>query len=128
MPIQTRKIRIIEAANAVMQGQGGGGVIVHVGSLSGVGPSPGAAVEGAAKAGLVHLMGTQAAEWGPRVRVNCVSAVLDAEVALGRGTAEDVAAAVVFLTSPRAGYVSGAHLVVHGGGRPPAFLAALSPT
>ncbi|KJY45152.1 short-chain dehydrogenase, partial [Streptomyces sp. NRRL S-444] len=36
----------------------------------------------------------------------------------------DVGAAAVFLASGRAGYVSGASLLVHGGGERPAFLDA----
>ena len=48
-----------------------------------------------------------------------------ATVPLGRfGTPEDVAGPCLFLASPLAGYVTGANLVVHGGGEWPAFLAA----
>ena len=35
------------------------------------------------------------------------------------------AAACLFLASPLASYVSGAHLLVHGGGERPAYLRAL---
>jgi NAD(P)-dependent dehydrogenase (short-subunit alcohol dehydrogenase family) len=46
-----------------------------------------------------------------------------ATVPLGRmGTPEDVARACLFLASPAASYVSGANLVLHGGGEWPAFL------
>jgi NAD(P)-dependent dehydrogenase (short-subunit alcohol dehydrogenase family) len=38
------------------------------------------------------------------------------------GTPEDVARACLFLASPAASYVSGANLVLHGGGEWPAFL------
>ena len=48
-----------------------------------------------------------------------------ATVPLGRlGDPRDVADACLFLASPLARYVSGASLVVHGGGERPAFLAA----
>ena len=48
-----------------------------------------------------------------------------ATVPLGRlAEPEDVADACLFLASPLARYVSGASLVVHGGGERPAFLAA----
>ena len=40
------------------------------------------------------------------------------------GEPGDVADAVVFLASPLAGYVTGANLVLHGGGEWPAFLRA----
>ena len=46
-------------------------------------------------------------------------------VPLGRlGEPRDVGDACLFLASPLASYVSGATLVVHGGGERPAFLAA----
>jgi hypothetical protein len=38
-------------------------------------------------------------------------------------TPEDVAGACQFLASPRASYVSGSSLTLHGGGEPPAFLS-----
>ena len=44
---------------------------------------------------------------------------------LGRmGEPSDVADACLFLASPLARYVTGANLLVHGGGERPAFLAA----
>ena len=39
-------------------------------------------------------------------------------------TPADVAGACLFLASPQASYVSGATLMLHGGGEPPSFLAA----
>ena len=48
-----------------------------------------------------------------------------ATVPLGRlGTPEDVAGACLFLCSPAASYISGANLVLHGGGEPPPYLGA----
>jgi len=132
-----------QAANTLFQ-QGPGGSIVNIGSVSGLRPSPGTAAYGAAKAGLVNLTETLAVEWAPKVRVNCVSAgLLDTgagsehyggaggldrvarTVPMGRmGTPADVAGACLFLASPLAAYVTGANLVVHGGGEWPAFLRA----
>ncbi len=137
---------VAQAANRVMQGQDEGGTIVNIGSVSGLRPSPGTAAYGAAKAGLVNLTQTLAVEWAPKVRVNCVSAGLiateaaddhygdaeaiarvEATVPLGRmGTAADVAEAVLFLAGPASAYVSGANLVVHGGGERPAYLGAVA--
>jgi NAD(P)-dependent dehydrogenase (short-subunit alcohol dehydrogenase family) len=136
-----------QRANAVMQQQASGGAIVNISSVSGLRPSPGTAAYGAAKAGLINLTQTLAVEWAPKVRVNCVTAGLirtdqaglhygdDAGVAavgatvpLGRmGEPVDVANACLFLASDLSSYVSGANLVVHGGGERPAFLAAAQP-
>jgi NAD(P)-dependent dehydrogenase (short-subunit alcohol dehydrogenase family) len=133
-----------QRANAVMQTQPSGGAIVHITSVSGTRASPGTAAYGAAKAGLINLAKSQAVEWAPKVRVNCVTAGLVetpkslghygdpatlAEVAktvpMGRmGTPTDVANACLFLSSALAGYVSGTHLVVDGAGQWPAFLVA----
>jgi NAD(P)-dependent dehydrogenase (short-subunit alcohol dehydrogenase family) len=95
------------------------------------------AAYGAAKAGVEHLTRSLAAEWGPEVRVNCVSpgliltegslhavfrgseelaAKAGRTVAVGRvGTPEDIAYACHYLLSDAAGFVSGAVLVVDGG-------------
>ena len=52
-------------------------------------------------------------------------AAVAATVPLRRmATPDDVAEACLFLASPRAAYVSGASLTLHGGGEPPAFLSA----
>lgn len=133
-----------QRANAVMQTQPEGGVIINVASVSGLRPSPGTAAYGAAKAGLLNLTQTLAVDYAPRVRVNAISAGLirteqshlhygdeagiaavGATVPLGRmGTPDDIANACVFFASPLAAYVSGANLLVHGGGEAPAYLAA----
>lgn len=133
-----------QRANEIMQEQPEGGVIINIGSVSGLRASPGTAAYGAAKAGLINLTSSLAVEWAPKVRVNCVSAGLilteqahihygdeqgqasvAATVPLRRlGLPADVGNACVFLASPLAGYVSGANLVVHGGGERPAFLDA----
>jgi NAD(P)-dependent dehydrogenase (short-subunit alcohol dehydrogenase family) len=132
---------VSQAANRVMQDQDEGGAIVNIGSVTGLPPSPGTAAYGAAKAGLVDLTRSLAVEWAPKVRVNCVSADLiateqadggamtGAEVPLGRmGTATDIADAVCYLASPLSAYVTGANLVIHGGGRRPAYLGAIAGT
>jgi NAD(P)-dependent dehydrogenase (short-subunit alcohol dehydrogenase family) len=135
---------LAQAANAVMQQQEGGGVIVNVASVSGTRASPGTAAYGAAKAGLLNLTQSLAVEWAPRVRVVAVTpgpvrteqahlhygndagiAAVDATVPMGRmAEPRDVADACLLLASPLAAYVTGANLLVHGGGERPAFLAA----
>jgi NAD(P)-dependent dehydrogenase (short-subunit alcohol dehydrogenase family) len=134
-------------ANAVMQQQVEGGTIVNIASVSGLRPSPGTAAYGAAKAGLLNLTQTLAVDYAPKVRVNAISAGLirteqshlhygdeaglaavGATVPLGRmGTPTDIADACLFLASPSAAYVSGANLLVHGGGERPAYLDAAEP-
>jgi len=140
-------LHVAQGANEAMQGQPEGGSIIMIGSVSGTRPSPGTAAYGAAKAGLHHLVTSLAIEWAPRVRVNSVVpgfvatesaaghygdaagvAAVAATVPLRRmATPDDVADACLFLASPRAAYVSGACLTLHGGGEPPAFLAATAP-
>ena len=135
-------LHVAQAANQVMQGQPGGGSIIMLGSVSGTRPSPSTAAYGAAKAGLHHLVTSLAIEWGPKVRVNTVApgfvetesagehygdadgvAAVAATVPLRRlADPDDVADACLFLASPRAAYVSGALLTLHGGGEAPAFL------
>jgi NAD(P)-dependent dehydrogenase (short-subunit alcohol dehydrogenase family) len=135
-----------QAAQRVMADQESGGSIVNVASVSALRPSPGASMYGAAKAGLINLAATLAVEWAPAVRINSVSAGLletdsgdehyggpaglarvAATVPLGRmGVPGDVAQACLFLASEGASYISGANLVLHGGGESPAYLTALS--
>jgi NAD(P)-dependent dehydrogenase (short-subunit alcohol dehydrogenase family) len=137
-------LHVAVAANRVMQAQEDGGSVVNIASVSGVRPSPGAAAYGAAKAGLLNLTQTLAVEWAPKVRVNAVTAGLirteqshlwygdeagiaavGATVPLGRmGEGDDVAAACLYLASPLAAYVSGANVLVHGGGETPTYLDA----
>jgi NAD(P)-dependent dehydrogenase (short-subunit alcohol dehydrogenase family) len=126
---------VAQAANAVMQRQNQGGVIVNVSSVSAMRPSPRTAAYGAAKAGLDNLTATLAVEWAPRVRVNALDVGMvrteagrygdgvAATVPLGRlATPAEVGSCAVFLASPLASYVSGARLAVHGGGEAPAYL------
>ena len=137
-------LHVAQGANEVMQAQPEGGSIIMIGSVSGTRPSPGTAAYGAAKAGLHHLVTSLAIEWGPKVRVNTVVpgfvatessaghygdadgvAAVAATVPLRRmATPDDVADACLFLASPRAAYVSGACLTLHGGGERPAFQTA----
>ncbi|HWV61204.1 MAG TPA: SDR family oxidoreductase [Sphingopyxis sp.] len=135
-------LHVAQAANRIMQAQAEGGGIVNIASVSGVRPSPGTAVYGAAKAGLLSLTESLAMEWGPKVRVNAVVVGLvateaaadhyggaegmkriDTMLPLGRmAKGADIAGVVSFLASADAAYVSGARIAVHGGGERPVFL------
>ena len=137
-------LNMSQRANAVMQAQDEGGSIINIASVSGIRPSPGTAAYGAAKAGLLSLTTTLAVEWAPKVRVNAVTAgmirteqahlhygdeagiaAVGATVPLGRmGEPGDVGDTCLYLASPLASYVSGANVLMHGGGEKPAFLAA----
>jgi NAD(P)-dependent dehydrogenase (short-subunit alcohol dehydrogenase family) len=132
-------ILVATRANALMQRQEDGGVIIGIGSLCGMRASPDTVAYGAAKAGLINATESLAVAFAPRVRVNCVTAgaletvelheqyggdqyfqSVAATVPLGRmGRPEDVAAACLYLSSPAAAFVTGANLVVHGGGDAP---------
>ena len=135
-----------EAHRVMTTGNGGepGGVIVNISSVSGHRPSPGTASYGAAKAGIDSLTQSLAVEWAPAVRVNSVVvgpvkteladlhygdaegvAAVDATIPMGRmAEPADVGRAAAFLASPLAAYITGAQLLVHGGGEKPAFLSA----
>ncbi|MHB0876367.1 MAG: 3-oxoacyl-[acyl-carrier-protein] reductase [Anaerolineae bacterium] len=110
------------------------GRIVNMGSVSGLGGNAGQANYSAAKAGLVGLTKTLAKELGSRnITVNLVAPgfiqteltahlpealVQEAvrQTPLGRlGTCEDVAAAVTFLASDAAAFITGQVLSVDGG-------------
>jgi len=121
-----------------------GGVILFIGSVSALRPSPGTAAYGAAKAGIVNLVRSLAVEWAPRVRVAAVSPglvrteealqhygdeaglrAIGATIPMGRlARPEEIASACLYLASPAAAYASGSNLVLEGGGERPAFLAA----
>jgi len=114
----------------------GAGSLVHVASIAGSAPQGASGAYSVSKAGVVMLSQQLATEWGPRgLRSNVVSpglvrtpmsqpfydapGVLEARRALVParriGEPEDIANAVVFLASERAGYITGEEITVDGG-------------
>jgi NAD(P)-dependent dehydrogenase (short-subunit alcohol dehydrogenase family) len=114
----------------------GGASVIGIASMSSYFGIPIVPGYGAAKTGLLGLTRTLAVQWGPRgIRVNAVAAGLTesrmtagtfaepawteptlARTPLGRlGRPEDIANAVLFLSSPAAAWITGQTLPVDGG-------------
>jgi 3-oxoacyl-[acyl-carrier protein] reductase len=127
---------VFRLSRAVLRGmmKARAGRIISITSVVGSSGNPGQVNYAAAKAGIAGLTRALAREIGSRgITVNCVApgfidtdmtralpeaqrAALVGQIPLGRlGQADDVAAAVVFLASPGAAYVTGTTLHVNGG-------------
>jgi 3-oxoacyl-[acyl-carrier protein] reductase len=134
--METNLKAVFRLSRAVMRGmmKARWGRIINVTSVVGASGNAGQANYAAAKAGVVGMTKSLARELGSRnITVNCVAPgfidtdmtralaeeqrnALLAQIPLGRlGRPEDIAAAVAYLASPAAGYVTGAVLHVNGG-------------
>jgi len=135
---QSRNLRYFfvvgRAVASSMIARGTTGSLICIGSVDGLQGAPSHAPYGAAKAGLMHLVKSMAAEWGRNgIRANAVApgsittprlpetptsrAAIELSVLpIGRaGTTRDVAGAVLFLASGLSEYVTGHTLLVDGG-------------
>jgi 3-oxoacyl-[acyl-carrier protein] reductase len=134
--IDTDLKSVFRLSRAVLRGmmKARAGRIVNITSVVGSSGNPGQINYAAAKAGIAGMSRALAQEIASRnITVNCVApGFIDTDMTralneqqrdaiLGRiplarlGKAEDVAAAVVFLASPNAAYITGATLHVNGG-------------
>ncbi|HEX9396884.1 MAG TPA: 3-oxoacyl-ACP reductase FabG [Burkholderiales bacterium] len=134
--MQTNLRAVFRLSRAVLRGmmKARWGRIINITSVVGASGNPGQANYAAAKAGIVGMTKSLAQEIGSRnITVNCVAPgfidtdmtralseeqrqALLAHIPLGRlGAPQDVAAAVAYLASPGADYVTGTVLHVNGG-------------
>jgi NAD(P)-dependent dehydrogenase (short-subunit alcohol dehydrogenase family) len=114
----------------------GKGKIVNVASISGLLGQNGRAAYGASKGGIIQLTRSLAVELGPKINVNAVAPgfipgtgmmkeidkdtkssgwMIESTPVKRAGTPEDVAAAVAFLASDEASFITGVTLPVDGG-------------
>jgi 3-oxoacyl-[acyl-carrier protein] reductase len=134
--IDTNLKSVFRVSKAVLRGmmKARTGRIINITSVVGASGNAGQINYAAAKAGIAGMTRALAREIGSRsITVNCVSPgfidtdmtralpeaqrdALLAQIPLGKlGKPEDVAAAVAFLASPEAGYITGTTVHVNGG-------------
>jgi 7-alpha-hydroxysteroid dehydrogenase len=125
----------------------GGGAVVNISSRAGSIVQPCFTAYGTAKAGLSFMTRNMACELAPKVRVNAIEVggvetealatvltddsirnTMVANTPMGRvGQVEDIAAAVVYLTSPASSWVTGKVFEVDGGTEHPSFTVPFTP-
>jgi 3-oxoacyl-[acyl-carrier protein] reductase len=134
--IATNLTSVARLSRAVLRGmmKARQGRIINITSVVGAAGNPGQMNYAAAKAGVAGMTRALAREIGSRnITVNCVApgfidtdmtraldqdqvSSLLQQIPLARlGQPEDIAAAVAFLASPQAGYITGSTLHVNGG-------------
>lgn len=121
-----------QAVARSMLGSGRSGSIVAISSISGLTTAPVHGAYGAAKAGMVNLVRSMAAEWAPNIRVNAIApgatetaqvpsspellATIAKRIPMGRMCSTDeIGKAVLFMASDLASFVTGQTLAVDGG-------------
>ena len=135
--LELNLVAAFQGARAAARHMIEGSSIVNIASGAGMRAAPNTGSYGAAKAGMLNLTFTMAAELAPRrIRVNAISPgmipteaffevlhfteddlpALAARVPLGRlGTPEDIGAAAVYLASPASSWMTGQNLFISGG-------------
>ena len=134
--INTNLTSVFRLSKAALRGmmKARKGRIISIASVVGLTGNPGQANYAAAKAGIIGFSKSLGREVGSRgITVNVIApgfidtdmtralseeqrSTLMTQIPLGRlGQAQDIAAAVVFLASPAAGYITGETLHINGG-------------
>ena len=122
------------ATRGMMRAKSGYGRIINISSISGVLGNPGQGNYSASKAGMIGMSKSLAREVASRgITVNCIApgfistpmtdalnekqtaTIRDAIPAQKFGTPDDIAAAVVYLASQEAAYITGQTLHINGG-------------
>jgi len=134
MAVNLRGVFLVAQQAARRMVRAGAGLIVNIGSVSGMVGMPSYASYNASKAGVIELTRTLALELAPTVRVNAICpgyvltpmqeaeytppmlAECEGKVPLRRlGRPDEIAALGVYLASPEAGFITGQSLVIDGG-------------
>lgn len=125
----------LEVGRAMIRQDGAGGAIVTVGSIAGDAALRGTLSYNAAKAGVAAITRSLAVDWASQgIRVNCVApgfierdneplkssgeveaSILSRSPMARWGRPDEVAAAIIFLASDAASFITGATLPVDGG-------------
>ena len=131
----------------VMVATAGGGAVVNISSRSASMVQPNFVAYGTAKAGLSFMTKQLATELAPKVRINAIEVggvetdalatvltdddirkQMETNTPMQRiGQPEDIAACVVYLTSPASSWVTGKIFEVDGGAEHPAFTIPVQP-
>jgi 7-alpha-hydroxysteroid dehydrogenase len=131
----------------VMVDTAGGGAVVNISSRSASMVQPNFTAYGTAKAGLSFMTRQLATELAPKVRINAIEVggvetdalasvmtddsirrQMEQNTPMQRvGQPEDIAACVVYLTSPASSWVTGKVFEVDGGAEHPAFTIPVQP-